>query len=275
MITECPHGCRHVDRIDTPAKAGGPLPLYRIRLADKWLEKVRRTAAKSLEQQYNEAADFLEEGHGLARVRRELIPRWRKRGRRRRLPILLRVARDGYEAAEDDEEAEEGKGLEESIPQDLFTQRVRPNVDEYVQQTIEFETETTAKHAAEALEEGRQEGWTTDEIARALRGTADSMKPSRASMISRTSTIWANNEGAVRRYQDNGYQKMKWIVTEDDLTCPLCLTQDGTVIAVGGTFADAGDTVVGTDGSEYETSFAVGHPPLHANCRCTVIPVAG
>jgi hypothetical protein len=43
----------------------------------------------------------------------------------------------------------------------------------------------------------------------------------------------------------------EWIVTEDELLCPVCAPMDGERVKVG-------------------EEFSVGGPPAHPRCRCTI-----
>lgn len=98
----------------------------------------------------------------------------------------------------------------------------------------------------------------------------------RAIMLARTGTIWAYNEGAVQTYLQAGVGAMRWVVTRDDLLCPFCAGMDGVVIRPGGNFWEGGAQMqVQEMGSflKLNLPFDVQHPPLHPNCRCTIIPI--
>ncbi len=73
----------------------------------------------------------------------------------------------------------------------------------------------------------------------------------RATLIARTETLRANNEGRKVFYREVGVKKVKWITAHDERTCPECAPLDGRVFRI----EDAPG------------------PPKHANCRCTVVSV--
>ena len=70
----------------------------------------------------------------------------------------------------------------------------------------------------------------------------------RATLIARTETLRAHNEGRMAFYRAVGVTKVQWITAEDERTCPTCAPLDGSIL-------------------EFESGPT---PPLHANCRCTV-----
>jgi len=96
----------------------------------------------------------------------------------------------------------------------------------------------------------------------------------RAERIARTETIWAWNEGAVQGYKQSGMvEKKQWVSSGDERSCDFCPTLDGKIVGIdavyfekGGKF-EVGESVLNFD---YED---VGHPPLHANCRCAIVPI--
>lgn len=133
----------------------------------------------------------------------------------------------------------------------------------------------------------------------------------RAETIARTETMTASHAGLVEGWKlarDQGRLpgevRMQWVVTEDDRLCERCAPLDGVTVALGGVFEA---TVKGfpdgmpdevTPGSERRRKgglrpgsgrepvrdeglegrlvplrrpIRVSHPPLHPNCRCTLI----
>ena len=85
----------------------------------------------------------------------------------------------------------------------------------------------------------------------------------RAETIARTEILEALNAGALeswRQARADGYltgdAEKEWIVTPDDLLCPICEPLDGERRPV-----------------EVPFSGGVMMPPQHANCRCAAAPV--
>lgn len=70
----------------------------------------------------------------------------------------------------------------------------------------------------------------------------------RATLIARTETLRAHNEGRKTFYDQVGVTKMEWITAEDERTCPVCAPMNGKVYDI------KGDVTA----------------PLHPACRCSV-----
>jgi hypothetical protein len=97
-------------------------------------------------------------------------------------------------------------------------------------------------------------------------------------LIARTETIRASNAGAEESYKQSGVVTSKeWLVTADDRLCPACAEMDGEIIELGENYYNKGDEMSFGSGDEQGTLVfdygAVAHPPLHPNCRCTLVPV--
>jgi len=73
----------------------------------------------------------------------------------------------------------------------------------------------------------------------------------RATLIARTETLRAHNEGRKVFYREVGVKKVKWITAHDERTCPECAPRDGKVYPI--------DAV----------------PEEHPGGRCTVVAVIG
>ena len=70
----------------------------------------------------------------------------------------------------------------------------------------------------------------------------------RATLIARTETLRAHNEGRKVFYRQVGITKVRWLIADDSRTCPICRALDGKVFGI--------DEVEG--------------PPKHPGCRCTL-----
>jgi SPP1 gp7 family putative phage head morphogenesis protein len=70
----------------------------------------------------------------------------------------------------------------------------------------------------------------------------------RATLIARTETLRAHNEGRKVFYRQVGVTRVQWITAHDERTCPVCRSLDGKVFRI--------DEVDG--------------PPSHASCRCSL-----
>ncbi len=73
----------------------------------------------------------------------------------------------------------------------------------------------------------------------------------RATLIARTETLRAHNEGRKVFYREVGIKKVKWMTAHDERTCPECAPLDGRVFKI--------DEAPG--------------PPRHPGCRCALSSV--
>jgi len=73
----------------------------------------------------------------------------------------------------------------------------------------------------------------------------------RASLIARTETLRAHNEGRKVFCREVGVKKVKWLTAHDERTCPECAPLDGRVFKI--------DEAPG--------------PPRHPGCRCSLVSV--
>jgi hypothetical protein len=93
-------------------------------------------------------------------------------------------------------------------------------------------------------------------------------------MIARTEALRASNSATVEAYRQSGVVSGKeWLAERDDRTCDFCLDMDGKVVDLDENYFNQGDELT-VEGQTMTVDYAdVGEPPLHADCRCTEIPV--
>ncbi len=76
-----------------------------------------------------------------------------------------------------------------------------------------------------------------------------------AERLVRTETAYVANQAAIEQYRHAGLEQFEFLTAKDSRTCPICMRHDGEVRSLSD--AMPGETM----------------PPLHPNCRCTVLPV--
>lgn len=141
---------------------------------------------------------------------------------------------------------------------------------------IGFEmTEETNVLLKESLKEGIKLGESIAQIRTRIVNLFDGMEKYRAERIARSEVIRASNFAAKEAYRQSGVvEELEWLTTDDEMTCEWCGPMNGEHIKLNETFFDKGDKFQGSDGSLLEVDYeSVQHPPLHPNCRCTIIPI--
>jgi SPP1 gp7 family putative phage head morphogenesis protein len=99
-----------------------------------------------------------------------------------------------------------------------------------------------------------------------------------AGQIARSEVIRASNFAAEQSYMQSGVvSKKQWLTSKDARVCPYCEPMQGREVVLGMVFFQRGDVLqnpdpesVATLNLDYEDIF---HPPLHVQCRCTLIPI--
>ena len=97
----------------------------------------------------------------------------------------------------------------------------------------------------------------------------------RAERISRTETLAASNAGANEAYKQSPLVVAKEWSAEGN-ACEFCLELDGKIVGLTEDFVKNGDSVDGGgDSKPLQISYDdIEYPPLHPNCRCSILPVA-
>lgn len=116
---------------------------------------------------------------------------------------------------------------------------------------------TTNDMLGKTLAEGVDAGEGIPELRKRVEELFDGMEKYRSERIARSEVIRASNFAATEAFDQSGVvDEVQWLATPDDRIDSECADLDGQTIKLGSSFAS---------GVEY--------PPLHPNCRCTVVPV--
>lgn len=140
----------------------------------------------------------------------------------------------------------------------------------------DFNSETIAKLNA-TLAEGMQAGEGIGALKKRVSSIFEDATGYRAKRIARTETLKASNLATLEAYRQTGYVKGKqWVVNPG--ACPQCELFIGRTTSLDETFLAVGDSYTFTDENGKEHTItnnydAINAPPLHPNCRCTIIPV--
>lgn len=120
--------------------------------------------------------------------------------------------------------------------------------------TIQSVASTSLNQLATAIAESIGTGTTNRDLASQISSLLDD--PSRADMVAATETTRVMTAGSMDTYDASGALWISFMSAEDNAVCPLCEENDGVVVTITGQFPN-------------------GMPPVHPNCRCTILPATG
>jgi len=101
------------------------------------------------------------------------------------------------------------------------------------------------------LHEGMSKGESIQKVKKRIQEVFDTT-PRRAETIARTEVSNASAWGKINQIRSFGGKKWQFYATEDERTCPICMEHHEKIYSI--------------DDLEYK-------PPLHPNCRCTILSV--
>lgn len=261
----------------------------RAAFADKVFPKLQAGIKKELAAQVDDASKLV--ARGVAIIPDSTKKKWRFQMERAYRQLMAAMMQHGYEIAG----ADLGKGSKSEL-QDYRAKAVgigdaanflQSNewaaVDKWVKTTALSVSETSSSRlqrlistAAGATDE-KGNGLTPTQIAKQIFDAGLAQTEARAEMLAHTATIWAYNESAMIRYADEGVAVVEWLTADDDLTCPFCAAMNGKRVETQAAFFNAGDKLALDAGTlkipDGARGFDIQHPPLHPNCRCTLLPI--
>lgn len=152
-------------------------------------------------------------------------------------------------------------------------------IKDYVQQRILKLADATNDETIQAIEaaiaEGISQGESVAKLKKRIREIYDNATNVRAERIARTESLAASNEGTLEAYKQSPLVTGKEWSAEAN-ACQYCNSLNGKIIGLSEDFAKLGQGVEGDDGQKLKTDYEnILHPPLHPNCRCALLPVAG
>jgi SPP1 gp7 family putative phage head morphogenesis protein len=138
----------------------------------------------------------------------------------------------------------------------------------------DFNDQTIADLAA-MLADGIANGEGIEQLRARVEEVFQNVKGYRAERIARTETLKTSNQATLWAYRQTGYVTAKiWVVNPG--ACEQCSYFDGKTVGLESNFLSVGESYTigeGDDEQIYQNLYAdVEAPPLHPNCRCTIIP---
>lgn len=182
-----------------------------------------------------------------------------------------------------------GERVLRQIAEEEFFDPMNPKVMNALEKqrigSVQSTNSDVVKKLRKTLAEGLEANETVPILRKRVTNVFEGLERYSAERIARTETIWAWNEGAVQGYIQSGVvEKKQWLSSGDSRSCDFCPTLDGKIISVEANYFEKGgsgmDVITGKDdeGKEIHRTLSfvyedVGHPPLHCNCRCTIVPI--
>jgi HK97 family phage portal protein len=165
----------------------------------------------------------------------------------------------------------------------------RPEVQQFLENyTIHFTNvvaDATAHSVTELVAQAQAEGWSVPHLREEITARYTEFDERRADMIARTETIRSSNAGTREAWRLAGVERLQWYAHVDGRECEFCGEMhdrygpgtDG--ISITENFVNEGgevstQTEEGTTRSMTVTYGDVANPPLHVNCRCTILAVS-
>lgn len=125
----------------------------------------------------------------------------------------------------------------------------------------------TLERLNQTLAEGLSNGEGIPKLRERVNEVYDSLNGYRSELIARTETLKASNSATIWAYKQTGYVVgKKWVINPG--ACELCASMDGRTVSLDDNYLNLGESV-----QDYPIQYeAINTPPLHPNCRCTVVP---
>jgi len=127
---------------------------------------------------------------------------------------------------------------------------------------------TLYKEVSEQLAVAIEEGLSIPKIKERL-NELYGLSKAKAEQVARTEILKASNKGWIEGARQSGVVEGKqWLAYVDQRCCPECASMDGVTMALDTGFSTKG----GEELFDY-TGDALQHPPLHPDCRCTLVAI--
>lgn len=133
---------------------------------------------------------------------------------------------------------------------------------------------TTREKLRKTIAEGLEKEESISQIKSRVRNSFDMFRTSRAENIARSEVIRAANFATEEAFiQSDIVQEKEWLTSRDNRVCPWCDSLEGKRIKVGKPFFKKGESLR-VEGNTLDFDLLdIDTPPLHPQCRCTLIAV--
>lgn len=152
---------------------------------------------------------------------------------------------------------------------------IRATIEANVRKFASSMIQTDRDKMIDIIAQGIANGESVDKIRRNIVSTFAEYSKVQAERVTRTEVIRTSNLGTMDAWKQSGVVEGKqWLTAMDDRVDPLCAYMNGKIImGLSKNYFDKGETL---EIGDHKADFSYGSvktPPLHPNCRCTLLPV--
>lgn len=165
-------------------------------------------------------------------------------------------------------------------PANIFTPEIQKNLEKNIKKFSFAIDQITNEKLQNQYQSIINEWLSVEQWVDRLKSTVFAeLKTSRVERIVRTETIRAWNIGTQLWYEQSGVvEKKQWYTAQDERVCPFCWPEHWKVIGLTDDFFGKWETLVriwdsGKPVTMNTDYWEIWYPPLHPNCRCTILPI--
>lgn len=156
-------------------------------------------------------------------------------------------------------------------------ERIKQAIHDRIDLLAKTINDDTIRQLEETIAEGVLAGENLDKLRNRVKDVYSFASDVRAERIARSESIFASNAGAEEAYRQSPVVTGKEWSAEPTDACEFCLELDGKIVGIDEDYFKQGDEVVvgeGDNAHSYKVDYDnIGFPPLHPNCRCSLLPV--
>jgi SPP1 gp7 family putative phage head morphogenesis protein len=162
---------------------------------------------------------------------------------------------------------------------DPYEQSIENYIDSQSLKVAKEVNAETEKQIRATLAQGIRNGEGLKELSARIMSVMGNCSTNRAMCIARTQASMMQNYADVQAWSQSGVVIGKeWYTAHDDRVCGFCADMDGKIIDLKEMYFDKNDEIAFVDSKGHEHTMAldyrsIGEPPLHPNCKCTLLPV--
>ena len=184
---------------------------------------------------------------------------------------LLPFIQDIYQEQGDKALAFLGVGQQFDIDDPLIAKQI----DTQMRRLSKSVVRETIVKVSKQLNQGIAKGESITQLRKRIMNSFKTLTPFRANLIARTETLNAANGAQLSAWKQSGVVVEKiWYTAQDDRVCPYCRPLHGKTVGIETNFFKKGASFLGEAKRPLPINYRdIAEPPLHPQCRCTLIPV--